>query len=64
MKIRTQADIVELEKVPLGERLRHGNVLEIIQDSGARYADRVAFRSSSRARHPMIRRATSPMPRC
>ena len=47
MKIRTQADIVELEKVPLDERLRHGNVLEIIQDSGARYTDRAAFRSLS-----------------
>jgi len=44
MKIRTQADIAELERLPLGERLRHKNVLEILRDSAARHADRVAFR--------------------
>src|SRR5258708_15367558 len=47
MKIKTQADIAELEKLPVGERIRHKNVLEIFQDSGARHADRVAFRSLS-----------------
>src|SRR5258708_23810575 len=47
MKIKTQADIAELEKLPVGARIRHKNVLEIFQDSGARHADRVAFRSLS-----------------
>jgi fatty-acyl-CoA synthase len=47
MKIRTQADIAELEKLPVGERLRQKNVFEIVRDSGARYADRVAFRALS-----------------
>src|SRR5258708_27417566 len=47
MKIKTQADIAELEKLPVGERIRHKNVLEIFRDSGARHADRVAFRSLS-----------------
>jgi len=47
MKIKTQADIAELEKLPVGERIRHKNVLEIFQDSGARHADRIAFRSLS-----------------
>jgi fatty-acyl-CoA synthase len=47
MKIRTQADIVELEKLPVGERIRHKNVLDIVRDSGAQHADRVAFRALS-----------------
>jgi fatty-acyl-CoA synthase len=45
MKIRTQADIIELEKVPATERIRHRNVLELLLASGAEYADRVAFRA-------------------
>jgi len=44
MKIRTEADIVELEKVPVGERIRHKNVLDILSDSGRTHADRIAFR--------------------
>jgi fatty-acyl-CoA synthase len=44
MKIRTHADIIALEKVPVAERIRQKNVLEILRDSGAAYADRVAFR--------------------
>jgi len=44
MKIRTKADIVELEKVPVGERIRHKNVLDILRDSGRTHADRIAFR--------------------
>src|SRR5713226_3733320 len=47
MKIKTQADIAELEKLPVGERIRQKNVFEIFQDSGARHADRIAFRSLS-----------------
>jgi fatty-acyl-CoA synthase len=44
MKIRTHADIIALEKLPVTERIRQKNVYEIVRDSGARYADRVAFR--------------------
>ena len=44
MKIRTQADIAALEKLPAGERIRHKNVLEVVRDSAAAHADRVAFR--------------------
>jgi fatty-acyl-CoA synthase len=47
MKIRTHADIVELEKTPVTERIRQKNVFEIVRDSGAQYADRIAFRSLS-----------------
>lgn len=47
MKIRTQADIVELEKVPVTERIRQKNVYELLRDSGAQYAGRTAFRSLS-----------------
>ncbi|MBN9087860.1 MAG: acyl-CoA synthetase [Reyranella sp.] len=44
MKIRTHADIVELEKQPATERIRHTNVRELLEASGTAYADRVAFR--------------------
>ncbi len=44
MKIRTEADIVALEKLPVGERIRHRNVLDIVGASGAQHAERVAFR--------------------
>lgn len=44
MKIRTQADIVELETMPVAERIRHRNVRELLEASGAAHADRVAFR--------------------
>jgi fatty-acyl-CoA synthase len=47
MKIRTQADIVELEKVPVAERIRQKNIYALVRDSGAQYADRVAFRALS-----------------
>jgi len=47
MKIRTHADIVELEKVPVTERIKQKNVYELVRDSGAQYADRIAFRSLS-----------------
>ena len=47
MKIRTHADIVELEKTPVTERIRQKNVYELVRDSGAQYADRIAFRSLS-----------------
>jgi fatty-acyl-CoA synthase len=44
MKIRTQADIAALEKLPVAERIRQRNVFELLRDSGAAHADRVAFR--------------------
>src|SRR5947207_2412694 len=52
MKIRTQADIAELEKLPVGERIRHKNVREIFQDSRARRAERVAFRVGGKGPAP------------
>ena len=40
MTIRTQADIAELEKVPLAERVRHGNMLELLRHAGGEHANR------------------------
>ncbi len=45
MRIRTQADIVELEKVPVTERIGHRNILDIVRDATATHGPRVAFRS-------------------
>ncbi len=47
MKIRTQADIAELEKVPVDERIRQKNIYELVRDSGTQHADRIAFRMLS-----------------
>jgi fatty-acyl-CoA synthase len=47
MKIRTQADIEALEKVPVGERIRQANVREVIEAAAAAHADRIAFRTLS-----------------
>jgi fatty-acyl-CoA synthase len=47
MKIRTHADIVELEKTPVTERIRQKDVYELVRDSGAQYADGIAFRALS-----------------
>lgn len=44
MKIRTQADIAELEKVPVTERIKHKNVLDLLQHAAAENAGRVAIR--------------------
>jgi fatty-acyl-CoA synthase len=44
MKVRTQADIAELEKVPVTERIRHANVLDLLRDASAEHAQRVALR--------------------
>jgi fatty-acyl-CoA synthase len=44
MTIRTQADIAELEKVPLAEHVRHGNMLELLRHAGGEHANRVAIR--------------------
>jgi fatty-acyl-CoA synthase len=44
MTIRTQADIAELEKVPLTERVRQSNMLELLRQAGSDHADRTAIR--------------------
>ena len=44
MKIRTQADIEALEKVPVTDRIQQTNVFDLIRDSADAHADRVAFR--------------------
>ena len=44
MKIRSQADIDELEKMPVTERIPHRNVLELLQASAAANAGRTALR--------------------
>ncbi len=44
MKISTQADIDALERVPVNERIRHANVADLLRDTAAQNADRVAFR--------------------
>lgn len=44
MKISTQADIDALERVPVTERIRHANVVDLLRDTAMRNADRVAFR--------------------
>ena len=45
MTFRTEADILAYERVPVGERLLLRNVLDLLQDSAARHANRVAIRS-------------------
>ncbi|QQS12015.1 MAG: acyl-CoA synthetase [Rhodospirillales bacterium] len=49
MPIRTHADIVELERVPVAERIRHNNVLDVMLEAAERNADRVAIRFLSGA---------------
>ena len=44
MKVRTQADIAELERVPVTERIRHTNIADLLRDAATRNADRVAIR--------------------
>ena len=44
MKIRTQEDIAELEKVPVTERIRHRNVLDLLRHAAAENVGRVAIR--------------------
>ena len=44
MKIRTQADIVELERMSATDRIRHRNVAEILRDAAASHGNRTAFR--------------------
>lgn len=44
MKVRTLADIEALERMPLGERIRQQNVLELLQEAARRYSRGVAIR--------------------
>lgn len=44
MKIRTEADIVEIEKVPVAERIGHRSVLDLLTTAAKENADRVAIR--------------------
>jgi fatty-acyl-CoA synthase len=44
MKIRTQADIAELEKVPVIERIRARNVLDLLRDAASQNAGSIAIR--------------------
>ncbi|MCW5735945.1 MAG: acyl-CoA synthetase [Enhydrobacter sp.] len=44
MKICTQADIAALESTPVIERIRHGNMLGLLQQAAADHADRIAIR--------------------
>ena len=44
MKIRTQADIAEIEKVPVTERVRHTNILDLLSAAANQHAGRIAIR--------------------
>jgi fatty-acyl-CoA synthase len=44
MKVRTQADIVQLEQVPVAERIRHAGVADLLRKAVRENADRVAIR--------------------
>ncbi|MBR2819718.1 MAG: acyl-CoA synthetase [Reyranella sp.] len=44
MKIRTQADIAQLEKRPVAEHVPHRNILDLVQHAGQAYKGRTAIR--------------------
>ncbi|MBS0521646.1 MAG: acyl-CoA synthetase [Proteobacteria bacterium] len=44
MQIRTHADIIALEQVPVTERISAGNVFELLKETAAANADRLAIR--------------------
>ena len=44
MKIRTQADIVQLEQVPVAERICHASVADLLRNAASENAGRVAIR--------------------
>ena len=44
MKIRTQADIAQLEKVPVADHVPHRNILDLVQHAGQAYKGRTAIR--------------------
>jgi fatty-acyl-CoA synthase len=49
MRIRTAADVAALETVPVGERIRHTGVADLLEDAAGRYAGQVAIRYLSGA---------------
>src|SRR6185503_13030483 len=44
VRVRTQADIDTLEQVPVAERIRQKNVLELLGDAAAAHGDGLAIR--------------------
>ncbi len=44
MKIRTEADVVEYEKVPVWQRLKAQNVLDLLEHAAAAHGPRIAIR--------------------
>lgn len=44
MKIRTAADVAEIEKVPVTERIKHGNILDLLRAAADANTDRIAVR--------------------
>lgn len=44
MKVRTEADIAQLEQVPVTERIRHGSVADLLREAATRHAGRLAIR--------------------
>jgi fatty-acyl-CoA synthase len=44
MKVRTQADIAELERVPAWERIRHASVADLLRHAATAHQDRIAIR--------------------
>ncbi|MBN9490412.1 MAG: acyl-CoA synthetase [Alphaproteobacteria bacterium] len=44
MKIRTEADVAEIEKVPVEERIRNSNILDLLQAAARDNAQRIAIR--------------------
>lgn len=45
MKIRTQADIEEIEKMPVADRVKHKSVLDLLQHAATAFKGRIAIRS-------------------
>ncbi len=44
MKFRTQADVVEIEKMPVAERVKHESMLDLLQHATTAYKPQVAIR--------------------
>ncbi len=44
MKVRTQADIAQLEQVPVTQRIRRGSVADLLRHAAREYGGRLAIR--------------------
>lgn len=44
MKFRSQADVAEIEKVPVAERVKHRHMLDLLQHAATAYKDQAAIR--------------------